>query len=664
VHKVRKWARRNRAAVGAAAVGLLAILAVLAGSLGWAVRDRTLRREQAVKEADKARADVNRLRREGRWGAALAVAQRAEALLAGSGDPELCRQFTELGRDLDMAGRLEGIRLSQSALKLGKFDFAAADPEYARAFRDYGIDALALAPAQAAALLRARAIPEELAAALDDWAAIRGPTDGAGARRLRALARLADPDPDRNRLRDALEGGDLKALEELATSDQVERLPPSTVVLLADALVDAKARDCAVAVLRRAQRLHPDDFWINEELGSYIGVYQRADAGEAVRFLTASVALRPQSAGAHYDLGFALWRQGKLPEAVDACRRAVQLQPEDPAAHASLGFLLNKWGRRSEGEAECREALRLQPDYAPAHDDLGVILLDQGKLAEAESECREALRLQPGLAPAHNSLGLVLERQGKLAEAEAAYREAIRHRRDYAWAHYDLGQLLARQGNLPEAEAALREAIRLTPDNAYAHWNLGWVLERQGKLSEAEAALREAIRLQPGIADVHRDLGWVLARQGNFGEAEAAYREAIRLQPDNALAHHYLAWLLATSADPRRRNPQEAVASAERAVELAPQDGGCLNTLGAARYRAGDYRGAVTALEKAMGFRDGGDSFDWFFLAMAHWQLGDKDQARQWYAKAVSWMEEHRAKDQELARFRAEAEELLGMKQK
>ena len=34
----------------------------------------------------------------------------------------------------------------------------------------------------------------------------------------------------------------------------------------------------------------------------------------------------------------------------------------------------------------------------------------------------------------------------------------------------------------------------------------------------------------------------------------------------------------------------------------------------------------------------GGSSFDWFFLAMAHWRLGDKDEARMWFDRAVEWM--------------------------
>jgi hypothetical protein len=47
---------------------------------------------------------------------------------------------------------------------------------------------------------------------------------------------------------------------------------------------------------------------------------------------------------------------------------------------------------------------------------------------------------------------------------------------------------------------------------------------------------------------------------------------------------------------------------------------------------------------------------------MAHWQLGDKDQARSWYDKGIAWMDKLLPDNEELIRFRAEAKELLGIK--
>src|SRR5262249_42198406 len=103
---------------------------------------------------------------------------------------------------------------------------------------------------------------------------------------------------------------------------------------------------------------------------------------------------------------------------------------------------------------------------------------------------------------------------------------------------------------------------------------------------------------------------------------------------------------------------------AKKAVERAPKEGAYHNTLGAAHYRAAAWNEAVAELEKSMELRKGGDSFDWYFLAMAHWKLGQKQQAREWYDRAVEWMDQNQPKNKELRRFRAEAAELLELKEK
>jgi Tfp pilus assembly protein PilF len=69
---------------------------------------------------------------------------------------------------------------------------------------------------------------------------------------------------------------------------------------------------------------------------------------------------------------------------------------------------------------------------------------------------------------------------------------------------------------------------------------------------------------------------------------------------------------------------------------------------------------ALEALQKAMNLRNGGDSHEWFLLAVAYSLKGDSVQARRWYDKAVLWMESNLPNDQELRSLRAESASLLG----
>jgi eukaryotic-like serine/threonine-protein kinase len=133
-------------------------------------------------------------------------------------------------------------------------------------------------------------------------------------------------------------------------------------------------------------------------------------------------------------------------------------------------------------------------------------------------------------------------------------------------------------------------------------------------------------------------------------------------QGEEAMRGNNEAWLLATNPDPKLRDIHAALKLALQAVQAKPSDGTFWNTLGVAYYRSGEWNKAIKSLEKGMALRAGGDASDWFFLAMANWQLGDKADARKQYDRAVVWMKQFRPADEELLRFRAEAEELLGLK--
>jgi tetratricopeptide (TPR) repeat protein len=161
---------------------------------------------------------------------------------------------------------------------------------------------------------------------------------------------------------------------------------------------------------------------------------------------------------------------------------------------------------------------------------------------------------------------------------------------------------------------------------------------------------------------------------GRYAVAREAYaRMAARLDAiptatmtvaDRGLAAQGLnnwAWLLATCPEAKLRDPQEGVRQARRALELAPNDGNTWNTLGVAYFRLGDWDEAQSALYRSMELRNEGDSNDWFFLAMIHWQRGRKERAREWFDKAAHWSRHNPHMDDELYRFEVEAAGALGL---
>src|SRR5262249_16722592 len=103
---------------------------------------------------------------------------------------------------------------------------------------------------------------------------------------------------------------------------------------------------------------------------------------------------------------------------------------------------------------------------------------------------------------------------------------------------------------------------------------------------------------------------------------------------------------------------------ASKATVRSPLSPQAWNTLGIAHYRLGEYESAIAALERAMKLRPSEHASDQFFLAMAYWRNHDERQARQWYEKAVTWMDKNGLQDPELLRYRAEAAEVLGVRER
>jgi WD40 repeat protein/serine/threonine protein kinase/tetratricopeptide (TPR) repeat protein len=134
--------------------------------------------------------------------------------------------------------------------------------------------------------------------------------------------------------------------------------------------------------------------------------------------------------------------------------------------------------------------------------------------------------------------------------------------------------------------------------------------------------------------------------------------------PNYQIATQYngSAWLLVTTNDPLERDPAKAVELAKKAIALAPQTAHYWLTLGIARYRAGQWREAITALDKSVKLEpEKYTGFIGFVHAMVSWKMGHKDEAQKSYARAAQWTDQHAPNSPALLRFRVEAAELLGL---
>jgi serine/threonine-protein kinase len=451
--RARRWARRHRTLVTSLAAAL-AISVLLGGSTaGWLAARQAATVRAAHADVDEA----DRFQREERWADARAAVQRAEGRLSGDVPEDLRRRAAQVRSDLTMVARLDRARQARSTISNETLDFdtASAVAGYADAFRDYRLDVGADAQA-VAKTVRASPIKAALLTALDDWA--EHAPDAPLRARLLAVARRADPDPWRDRFRDPDLRGDVRALKRLAAAAPIDDLSPVVLEALFNRLWRAGVND--VELVRRMQARYPGDYFLNSTLARSLDdwAWHARDheatrlRDEAIGFMRAAVAARPESSMAWTNLGVLLQRQGRYKESEAAHRKAIALQPDNPRPYMQLSAPLRDQGRLEEAEQSARKAIVLNPEYGPAYSMLANALVLREKYPEAEAAARNSIRLQPKHPDAYLHLAVALRTRRKYAEAEGEEQKALSLRAgivsdESMWAAREMARL---EGKLPE----------------------------------------------------------------------------------------------------------------------------------------------------------------------------------------------------------------------
>jgi tetratricopeptide (TPR) repeat protein len=145
--------------------------------------------------------------------------------------------------------------------------------------------------------------------------------------------------------------------------------------------------------------------------------YQQGRPDDAAWFLTRSLAIRPDQARAHNDLGETLRALGRNEDALPHLQRAIALEPSLSHAYGNLATVLVALNRPEDALRHAQESLRRGSDKAVAHCDLGSVFGRLNRTQEAIRQYDLALALEPGNARARYFRGLMRLTLGIMPDA-------------------------------------------------------------------------------------------------------------------------------------------------------------------------------------------------------------------------------------------------------
>ena len=363
--------------------------------------------------------------------------------------------------------------------------------------------------------------------------------------------------------------------------------PKNAQALLAQAELAARTgapKDEVAKLIGNAVSAHPTDVAPRLLL---IDFYLRdKNTKQALSTAQDAVANNPDSPELLDALGRTLQVSGDLNQAMASFNKLAGMQPLSPMPYLRLADVQMAAKDKSGAAASLRKALEIKPDLQQAQK--GSIMLDlDAKNVQGALTTAKTMQKQNG----KDAIGYVLE-----------------------------GDIYASQKNWDNAAGAYREGLKhvASPELAI---KLHSVLVASNKGAEADKFAVSWQKDNPKDAAFMLYQGDRAIASKEYATAEKLYRAVTQLQPNSPIAYNNLAWVTA------QLNKDGAIALAEKANALAPNQPAFMDTLAMLLSDKGDYAKAVDLQTKVVTLQPQNPVFK-LNLAKIQIKGGKKDLAK------------------------------------
>jgi tetratricopeptide (TPR) repeat protein len=336
--------------------------------------------------------------------------------------------------------------------------------------------------------------------------------------------------------------------------------------------------------------------------GMLLNIGGEEEVAKARDVLREAVSIRGNDELALYLLSQAERRAGDLEAAERTARRLIAQNSKNARGYSSLAETLEERRRYQEVVDMLAPAVDTFRAGADSSTALGLLLphlgfayQQVGQFDKAVAVLEEARKLSPRDSAI---TGYLIQAQlaAKNYSAAAELARAARADRpdDLRLARLE-AEALRQGGKSDQAVALLEDVVLKQASNPAAHVALARVYSDANRGAQAVKVLQDAQAKFPGETSITFELGAVFEKQKKFADAEAAFRQIIAREPENAAALNYLGYMLAE----RGERLDESVGLLKRALQIEPENGSYLDSLGWAYYKDGKLDLAEENLKKA-----------------------------------------------------------------
>ena len=317
-----------------------------------------------------------------------------------------------------------------------------------------------------------------------------------------------------------------------------------------------------------------------------------ADQTKVIDMITKAVQAAPSDISVRLALIKAYWAAKDEKRALAAAQEAVVAVPGNPELLDTLGQLQLASGDINQSLATYGKLAGTMPSSPVPDLRMAEVHLRAKDPAAAEQSLRKALVAKPDFLPAQRLLVALFLQTQRIDQARQIISEIRGQRPKEAAADLLQGDIAVSQKAWHEAAVAYRAGLKMAPSGELAA-KLYQVLYAGGKSAEAEAVASKWLAEHPKDLEFRLGVADTALRRKDYPLAVRHYQAVLEYQADQIVALNNLAWIFLQTKDAK------ALALAERANRLAPNQPDTMDTLAMVLLGKGDVAQALPLLQKA-----------------------------------------------------------------
>ncbi len=319
----------------------------------------------------------------------------------------------------------------------------------------------------------------------------------------------------------------------------------------------------------------------------------------------------PQDAQAYLRMADIYRRMGKFEPAIDNLKKAAGLVPDSLEVAYNIALVYEAQGKYEEAVPVLQKLLektaKSGDSYSSSDRNNRAVFLERlGAIYRTLHKTQSAIEtfqkmLDLGDDNASRGYQQIIEsyRDAKQwPQATATAKEAAAKLPQDRQLQFILAGQLA-DGDQPDAALAqVKSMLKGTPEDREVYVTLAQMNSRLKRWPEAEEAIDQAGKLSSRDEEkayVNFMLGSMYERQKKYEAAEEVFKKLLSADANNSTVLNYLGYMLAD----RGLRLEEALGYIKKAVELEPQNGAYLDSLGWSYFKLGNYDLAEENLRRA-----------------------------------------------------------------